>query len=131
MLLPVCIKVQQNNKQLDSLRMALGNADNDTIRMDVYDQLAYYFGDVNADSSLLYAEKELQIARQLNLKIYEATALLHQGYAFTGLINYPKVLESFLETQKIAEDPACENTVWYFSNSLTPREVRISLLNTN
>ena len=131
LLLPALVQAQSQQKQLDSLRMALGNAANDSIRMDVYDHLAYYFGEVNADSSLLYAEKELQIARQLNMKIYEANALMHQGYALIGLINYPKALEAFLEAQKIAEDPACENTVWRFSNSLTPREVRISMLNTN
>ena len=131
LLLPAFVVAQQQHKQLDSLRMALNKATNDTIRMDIYDQLAYYFYEVNVDSSLLYAEKELQIARQLNLKIYEANALGHLGYDFTKLINYPKALESFLEAQKIAEDPASENTVWHYSNSLTPREVRISVLNTN
>ena len=130
MLLPVIVQAQQQ-KQLDSLRIALREAANDTIRMDVYDQLAYYFYEVNPDSSLLYADKELQIARQLNMKIYEASALIHHGYAFMVLINYPKALEAFLEAQKIAEDPASEKTVWHFSNSETPREVRISLLNTN
>ena len=131
MLLPAFVEAQHNSKQLDSLRRALGNAANDTIRMDVYDQLAYYFYEVNADTSLLYAEKELQIARQLNLKIYEANALVHKGYDFTKLINYPKALEAFFEAQKIAEEPASEKTVWHFSNNLTPREVRISVLNTN
>src|ERR1017187_10371710 len=94
LLLPSFVQAQKN-KELDSLRMALGNAANDTIRMDVYDQLADYFYEVNADGSHLYAEKELQIARQLNLKIYEANALVHQGYDFTNLNNYPKALEAF------------------------------------
>lgn len=119
LLLPAFIQAQQQNKQLDSLRRVLGNTANDTMRMDVYDQLAYYFYEVNADTSLLYAEKELQIARRLNLKIYEANALTHQGYDFTNLTNYPKALEAFLEAQKIAEDPASEKTVWHFSNSQT------------
>jgi two-component system, NtrC family, sensor kinase len=131
LLLPAFVQAQQQHKQLDSLRTALSNAANDTIRMDVYDQLVYYFAEVNADTSLLYAEKELQTARQLNLKIYELNALIYQGYAFISLSNYPKALESFLKAQKIGEDPACENTVWHFSNSLTPHEVRIGLLNTN
>ncbi|MGH2566010.1 MAG: hypothetical protein ACRDE5_15945, partial [Ginsengibacter sp.] len=130
LLLPVFVQAQQQ-KQLDSLHMALDNAANDTIRMDVYDQLARYFYEVNPDSSLLYAETELRIARQLDMKIYEASALIHHGYDFMVLINYPKALEAFLEVQKIAEDPAIEKTVWHFSNSETPREVRISLLNTN
>jgi len=131
LLLPAFVQAQQQHKQLDSLRMAAANAANDTIRMDVYDQLADYFYEINADTSLLYAEKELQIARQLHLKIYEANALTHQGYDFTSLNNYPKALEAFLEAQKIAEDPASEKTVWHFSNSQTPLEVRISILNTN
>ena len=118
MLLPAFVQAQQH-KELDSLRIALENAANDTIRMDVYDQLADYLYEINEDTSLLYAEKELQIARQLNLKIYEANTLTHQGYDFTSLNNYPKALEAFLEAQKIAEDPAIEKNVWHFSNSQT------------
>ena len=130
LLLPAFVQAQQQRKQLESLRMASGYAANDTIRMDVYDQLAYYFYEVNADSSFFYAERELQIARQLKLKVYEANALMSKGYDLTFLTDYPKALESFLESQKILEDPACEKTVWHFSTSLSPREVRISLLNT-
>ncbi len=111
--------------------MTLNNVSNDTIRMDIYDQLAYYFSEVNPDSALLNTEKELQIARQLKLKIYEANALVNQGYAFTNLINYPKALEAFLGAQKIAEDTAIEKTAWHFSNSQSPREVRISILTVN
>ena len=62
-LLPVFVSAQSEQKQLDSLQLVLKNAASDTVRMDVYDQLAYYFYEVNVDSSLLYAEKELQIAR--------------------------------------------------------------------
>ncbi len=131
MLLPAFVEAQYSNKQLDSLRTALGNAANDTIRMDVCDQLAYYFAEVNPDSALLYAEKELQITRQLNLKIYEASTLSGRGYDLMNLMNYPKALESLLEAQKILEDPASEKTVWHFSNSLTPRQIRIGLLSRN
>lgn len=87
--------------------MALGNAANNTIRMDVYDQLAYYFYEVNADSSLLYAEKELQIARQLNLKIYEANALVHQGYDFKrkNLLAYHDVgFDEQMRLKKLEEE---------------------------
>ena len=131
LLLPALLHAQQQqHKQLASLRMALGNAANDTIRMDVYDQLAYYFYEVNQDSSLLYAEKELQIARQLNMKIYEANALMSKGYDLTFLTDYPNALKSFLESQKILEDPASEKNVWHFAINHSPHEVRISLLNT-
>lgn len=131
LLLPAFVEAQGNSKQLDSLRLVLGNAANDTIRMDTYDQLANFFYEENPDSSLLYAEAELQIARLLNLKIYEANALVHKGYALANLINYPSALEAFLEAQKIVENPAIEKTVWRFSNSLTPQQVRISILFAN
>lgn len=62
LLLAAFVKAQHSNKQLDNLRMALISAFNNTIRMDVYDQWAYYFYEVNRDSSLLFSGKELLIA---------------------------------------------------------------------
>ena len=130
LLLTAFVQAQQQHTRLDSLRIVLSNAANDTIRMDVDDQLAHYFYEVNADTSLVYAESELQIARQLNMKFYEANALIHQGYDCTKLYYFQNALKVLLEAQKIAEDPASEKTVWHFSNNQTPREVRISMLST-
>ena len=128
LLLPAFVKAQHSNKHLDNLRRALNNAANDTIRMDVYDQLAYYFYEVSRDSSLLYSGKELLIARQLNLKMYEANALMQQGIMLFQTGNYPKSLESYLAAQKIAEDTDCEKMVWHFQDNRTPRQSRIGIL---
>lgn len=131
LLLPAFTEAQHNNKQLDSLRSALIHAANDTIRMDVYDQLAHQFTEVNTDSALFYTEKVLQIAEQMNLKIYEAAALSSRGYHLMNLMKYPEALLSLLEAQKILEYPSIEKTVWLFSNRLTPRQTRIGLMARN
>jgi hypothetical protein len=36
------------------------------------------------------AEKEMQISRQLNMKINKTNTLVHCGYDFTNLNNYTK-----------------------------------------
>ena len=103
--------------RLASLQLILGNAPNDTVRMNIYDQLGWYYAEINRDSALLYFEKELPVSRKLKLKLYEADALNGIGYALGQLGNYPKSLESYLEAQKIARDLASEKNTWNLTNN--------------
>ncbi|HLK29596.1 MAG TPA: ATP-binding protein [Puia sp.] len=132
---PTLLKAQQQPFQLDSLHQVLRNASSDTIRMNIYDQLGWYYAEINRDSALSYFEKELPIARQLNLQLYEADALNGMGSMLRELRNYPKSLESFLEAQKIARNPAIEKYAWNLTNnawntckSPDPKNARLNLL---
>ena len=104
-LFPVVLKAQTQPSQLDSLQQELKNSANDTVRMNLYDGLGWYYAEINRDSSLSYFEKALPIARKLNLKIYEADALNGMGFISFLFGNYPKSLEFYLEAQKIARTP--------------------------
>ena len=108
MSLPAFVVAQRNQKQLDSLHTVLKNAANDTIRMDIYESLGWYYQQINRDSMLFYADRELQLARQLNQKLDEAEALTLRGNAFMGLENYPQALELYMQALHIAEDSASE-----------------------
>jgi signal transduction histidine kinase len=132
---PLLIGAQSPSFQLDSLQTILRNAPGDTTRMNIYDQLGWYYAEINRDSALFYFEKELPISRKLNLRLYEADALNGMGYALEQLGNYPKSLESYLEAQKIARDVTSEQNTWNLthnawntSKSPDPKEARLDLL---
>ena len=95
-------------QKLDRLQLALRNAANDTIRTDVYDNMALYYLETNRDSAVYYDNKSIALAKQLRLKLAEAHALSTRGYALLGLGKYPSALESLSEALKIAENPASE-----------------------
>ena len=101
---PILLMAQSQPSQLDSFQRLLRNAPSDTVRMNIYDQLGWYYAEINRDSALSYFEKELPISRKLKLALYEADALNGMGYAFEQLGNYPKSLESYLEAQKITKE---------------------------
>ncbi len=132
---PILLMAQSQPSQLDSLQLLLRNAPGDTVRMNIYDQLGWYYAEINRDSALFYFEKELPISRKLKLRLYEADALNGMGYTLDQLGNYPKSLESYLEAQKIARDPANEknswnltHNAWNTSKSPDPKDARRDLL---
>ena len=106
LLLPVFVLAQSGQKKLDSLHIALKNAANDTIRMDVYFQLGLFYNEINRDSSLFYLDQSIPIAQKLKLKLNEAQALDNKGYMLMHLGNYPRSLESFLQALKIDRRPS-------------------------
>ncbi len=128
LLLPVLAKGQVLNDEISKLHQALNNAANDTIRMDIFMNLALQFNEINRDSALYYLAAGLPIAQKLKLKLVEAHLRENQGYMYTGIDNYPKALESFLQALKIAEDPASEKNVWNLAEGQTPRIERIKTL---
>ncbi|HEY4325513.1 MAG TPA: ATP-binding protein [Mucilaginibacter sp.] len=132
---PILVKAQSKPSQLASLQLRLKNAPSDTVRMNTYDQLGWYYAEIDRDSALSYFEKELPISRKLKFRLYEADALNGIGYALEQLGNYPKSLESYLDAQKIARDLASEKNAWNIthnawntSKSPDPKDARRDLL---
>ena len=127
LLLPAFVRAQHPHKQLDSLRMVLGNAANDTIRMEIYSELGWYYQEINHDSILFYAQQALQLAKQLNQKLDEADALNARASAFMALENYPQALESLTQALQIAQDPASEKNTRHLPWG-QPVDYRLSIL---
>ena len=131
----ILLVAQPHPLNLDSLQSVLDKSPSDTFRMKIYDQLGWAYAEINRDTALLYFEKELPIARRLNLKIYEAASLTGIGYALGQLGNSPAAFESHLEAQKIASSPAAESNPWNLTNntwntarSTDPKIARLNLL---
>jgi len=118
---------QTYNYNMPELRRRFENGSNDTLRLAQLDSLSYGYSEVNSDSSIFFAEKEISLARKLNYKLNEALALNNKGYALLNLGNYPMALQTLLSALQLAEDERSEDNVFpmkyelssgiYFSNS--------------
>src|SRR5204863_1997119 len=106
---------QEQKKQLDSLRLALKTATNDTLRMEIYWALGFNYMEIKNDSALYFHEQQLLLAKKLKLKLWEADSYDFAGYALNLLGNYPKALQYLLQGIKIAEDPETEKRIWNVS----------------
>jgi hypothetical protein len=75
LMLPAFITAQPEETQLESLQTNLENAANDTIRMDVYLNLALYYNEINRDSALFYLANGLPLAQKVKNPPSEKVAL--------------------------------------------------------
>ena len=96
---------------IDSFRIKVNHTTNDTIQLILLRNMARSYSELNPDSSFLYAEKSLKVARKLNLKLDEGSALREMGYALLNRANYPRSLQILLSSMEILEDPKSEQRV--------------------
>jgi len=125
--------LEPTKNQADSLRKALNENINDTLRMAANRELALFYFDINSDSAFFYIERDLPLARKLHLKIWEADALDLMGLISSNQGNYVKAMRSFNEAFQIVENKECEKNIWNiskFTNSGLPEFARLSMLGT-
>ncbi len=136
--LPAIVMAQQNpfvenwsDAQIDSLRMELHQTTNDTIRMKISRSLGWYYTEINRDSNLYYQTQQLNLARELKLKIWEADALDGTGWVLAQLKNYPLSLQHFLEGMAILQNKDVEKNIWLislFAKDNNPETARLNSL---
>ena len=96
---------------IDSFRREVSLTNNDTIQLVLLRNIARSYSELNPDSAFFYAEKGLKVARKLNLKLDEASALREMGYALLNRANYPRSLQTLLSALAILENPKSEQRV--------------------
>jgi signal transduction histidine kinase len=96
---------------IDSFRRKVNLTNNDTTQLILLRNIARSYSELNPDSSFVYAEKALKVARKLNLKLDEGSALREMGYALLNRANYPRSLQTLLSSMAILEDPKSEERV--------------------
>ena len=96
---------------IDSFRREANITNNDTIQLILLRNIARSYSELNPDSSFFYGEKALKVARKLNLKLDEASALREMGYALLNKANYPRSLQTLLSSMAILENPKSEQKV--------------------
>jgi len=125
--------LEPTKDQADSLRKALNENINDTLRMSANRELALFYFDINSDSASFYIERDLPLARKLQLKLWEADALDLMGLISSIQGNYVKAMRSFNEALQIVESKECEKNIWNiskFTSSGMPEFARLSMLGT-
>jgi signal transduction histidine kinase len=125
---PVFVAAQFQHNQLDSMHRVLQHAANDTIRMDACLKLGAYYDDVNLDSSVIYSEKGIFIAKQLQLHLNEAEMLTNMSWPLVKMGDYPRSLKVLNHALEIAGNPSNEKNTWHLLKGQTPRSYRIDLL---
>ena len=96
---------------IDSFRREVSITNNDTVQLVLFRNMARSYSELNPDSSFTYAEKALKLARKLNLKLDEGSALREMGYALLNRANYPRSLQTLLMSMEILENPKSEQRV--------------------
>jgi len=126
--LPVFVTAQVQPGQLDSIYKVIRDAANDTIRMEAYSNLGFYYDDVNLDSSVYYSERGIVIARRLNLKLNEAEMLMNICFPLAKMGNYPQAYKVLTQALEIAGNSSNEKNTWRLLKGQTAETYRVSLL---
>src|SRR6187549_1464875 len=100
---------QQN--YIDSFKKKASIIYNDTLQLILLRNVARSYSEINPDSSYVYAEKALKVARKLDLKLDEGSALREMGYALLNRANFPRSLQTLLACMAILENPKSEQRV--------------------
>ena len=89
--------------KVDSLRIELLNAQEDTSRVLILAELSDYYKFNKPDSCIFYGNKAIQLARQINFPIGELRAFQSIVVTYNKLGNISKALQMNLQALKIAE----------------------------
>ena len=128
LLLPALADAQANQARLDSLHNALWHAANDTIRMDVYANIADFYNESKRDSAIFFGDRAIAIAQKIHLKLNEAEYLDAKGYELMHIGDYPQSLKIFLQALNIADNAESETLAWNLQQGRTPQIARQRIL---
>ena len=118
------------NHEADSLRRIFQKTKNDTLKMSVSKDLARYYLN-NRDSSIYFTQQQLALAKLLNQKLWEASALDMSSYLAYDRGDYPNSLKLSFEALAIAEDESCEKNIYAikkFSKEGNAHKARLYIL---
>ena len=121
-------------QQANSLKRSVQTEKNDTLRMAAYRSLGFYYQEAIPDSGLYFHEKQLALAKKLNMKLWLADAYSQTAYTLVADGDLTKAYEYYTEAMKLASDEKNESDnwrPWTFSNSKNSHEARISILGMN
>jgi hypothetical protein len=118
-------------KYADSLHRALKNADNDTIKMFVFNHLGDYYSESNRDSSLYYDEAAIAMAKKINQPLFVADFLCNKAYIVQKQANFSLSLKLCNEALAIVQDEKNEKNAYIPKDdefASDPRKFRKSFL---
>ncbi len=90
--------------EIDSLNKLLTNSKEDTITINSIIQLSVLYSSYDIDSTIMYAEKSMEMSRKLKYAAGEAKSMYCQGMAISYSGNDARALELYLSALKIFEN---------------------------
>ncbi|MCX6297374.1 MAG: tetratricopeptide repeat protein [Bacteroidetes bacterium] len=94
----------QNQKQIDSLEIAIPTIINDSAKLDAINDLCRYIVDVNPDKAIGFAKQSLAIALEKNFQYYQAVAYNNIGNGYYNLADYKTCLDYYIKGLRIQEN---------------------------
>jgi tetratricopeptide (TPR) repeat protein len=101
--------VLAQNKTADSLKNVLNKSKSDIEKVQLLNEMADYYKSSNPDLMEEYATKALALAKKINYKAEEATALLNLGIVNIISGDYPKALDFFSQAKVVYENELAVN----------------------
>lgn len=99
----IALQVTAQQNTVDSLRQLLATTKEDTIKVNLLNQLSWNFIETKPDSNLFYGNQALELSRKIHYTEGEIFALVNTSSGFTLSGNYAKALENSLEALKKSE----------------------------
>ena len=79
------------------MRTVLKHTTNDTLKMSIFYELSGYYPELNKDTSLYYAELQLQSAKNLEQRVWAADAYFQIAYVSYNFGSYPKSFDAIVQ----------------------------------
>ena len=141
LLLPLLIHAQHDptwgyisKQQADSLIASVHNGTNDTLKMEAFRKLGFYYQEADNDTSLNFHQQQLALATKLQLKLWQADAYSQIAYCLLNAGYVAEAFESFTIANKLAADKKNESSNWHywnFSNAENLSDARLAILAMN
>jgi two-component system NtrC family sensor kinase len=104
------------SRQADSIKAVALSTTDDTSRMAAYRDLANYYLDFNVDSSAWFVKKEITIAQQLHLKMWEADAKDLYAAILTKMGNWAGAFQMLREAFDLLDAKDLLQNTWRLQN---------------
>src|SRR5687767_175148 len=101
--------VNAQQSLVDSFQKQISITNSDTNKLVLTRMVIRIYSEINSDSAYYYANKTLELARKLKLRLVEASAMREIAYALMNMGNYPRSLQTILLALAIAQDPKSED----------------------
>ena len=141
LLLPAFVNAQHDptwgyisKQQADSLIGSVHHQTNDTLKMEAFRKLGFYYQEADNDTSLNFHRQQLTLATKLQLKLWQADAYSQIAYCLLNAGHIAEAFESFTIANKLAEDKINESSNWHywnFSNAENLSDARLAILAMN
>src|SRR5688572_17669287 len=111
-------EAQKDSPYTDSLKQLLGKTKHDTDKVLLLADLGFNYAVLQPDTGIVYAQRAISLARQLNYKKGEAAGMESYGWAFWATGNYDKAAEMALKSLNLYKSLQAHEMIVHLYNLL-------------